>query len=173
MHPIYSAFIKRHLFSTVIIFIMFIAGVTAMIWSLSLLSNGGDSAIIYLIPAAIMTLSAADVLRNRFFKSRKKLKNFLSKITPEQNARILAEFRPNPGGEILAGDFLILLGRQMEFIRADSLSISSAGGRTSVSGCDINERYDDWFIDDEDVIRQVRRLIHDRRRSVVCAGGRR
>lgn len=174
MHPIYSAFLRHHLTSTVVMFLVLISGITIIIscfWFYN--ETRVDSALFFLLLFIIVTMSVADILRNRFFTSKKRLKIFLSKITPEQNARMLAEFRYNSCGEVLAGDFLILLNKRPQFIIADTLTITTIGDKASVSGFDINGRSDNWTIEDESIIEKLRLRIRDKKRSVVCEGGRR
>ena len=173
MHPIYSAYLRHNLSSVAAMSALLLAGIAAMIWKLPLLMFGDDTAIMYIIPAAVVTLSSADMLRKRIFSGRKKLRKFLSTITPEQNARVLAEFRYNQSGEVLAGDFLILLFRQFEFIKADTLKITATDSRASVSGVDYSGRSDEWYLDDEEVIQKLRLLLREKRRCVVCEGERR
>lgn len=172
MHPIYSAFIKRNLFSIIAMSLLMIIGIAVIAINLPRLLNGNDRAIMYLIPAAVITLSSADILRKRIFSSKKKLKRFLSQITPEQNARLLAEFRYNPNGEVLAGDVLILLNKRLEFIDVETLTLIAKGDAVIAGGLDYTGRYDDWYLTDEDVIQKIRLFFIDSRRSVVCEGGR-
>ncbi|MGN0649511.1 MAG: hypothetical protein ACI4KM_03670 [Oscillospiraceae bacterium] len=173
MHPIYSAFLKHHLTSTVMMFVFLIAGIVAIATSAALISDGRDTAVMYLIPSIITTVSFADLLRNRFFTSKKRLNKFLSHITPQQNARMLAEFRYEKSGEIIAGDFLILLTKRPEFIVTDSITLIMKDGDVGIDGTDYSGRLYAGYIEDKMTIDKLKTVISSKRRSVICEGGRR